>query len=61
MKHKSHELYAGLIHRISKMFLHNWEDLINFNQVLGFSYLYTKSGHFSFKVTEFQGLPNISG
>ena len=41
------------------MLLHNWEDLVNFGQILGFSYLHTKSGNFSgtfsLKVLNFSG------
>lgn len=55
MEHESHKLYAGKIHRISKMRLHNWEDLVNFDHVLGFSYLHTKNGNFSLKLLNFKG------
>lgn len=50
MKHKSHQLYAGKIHRISKMLLHNREDLANFDQVLGVSNLHEKAANFSLKL-----------
>lgn len=50
MEHESHKLYAGQIHRISKMRLHNRKDLVNFAQVLGVGYLHTKSGNFSLKL-----------
>ena len=59
VKYKSHEPYTGQIHRISKMLLHNWEDLVNFDQVLGISNLHRKSCELFFKVTEFQGLLQI--
>ena len=56
MEHESHDLYACQIHRFSKMFLHNWEDLVNFDQVLGFSCLHTKSGNFSLKLLNLKDL-----
>ena len=44
MEHISHKLNTGQIHRISKMLLHNREDLVNFGQVLGISSLHRESG-----------------
>ena len=46
MKHISHKLYACQIHRISKILLHNREDLVNFDQVPGISSLHGKLGTF---------------
>lgn len=42
MEHISHKLNAGQIHGISKILLHNREDLVNFDQVLGISSLHRK-------------------
>lgn len=53
MEHISHKLNAGQIHRFSKILLHNREDLVNFDQVLGISSLHRKSGKLFFKVTNF--------
>ena len=44
MEHISHKLNAGQIHRFSKILLHNREDLVNFDQVLGVSSLHRESG-----------------
>ena len=55
MEHISHKLNASQIHRISKILLHNREDLVNFDQVLGISSLHRKSSELFFKVTDFQG------
>ena len=44
------------IHRFSKILLHNREDLVNFDQVLGISSLHRKSGALFFKATDFQEL-----
>ena len=44
MEHISHKLYAGKIHRNSKILLHNRADLANFNQILGISNLHRESG-----------------
>ena len=44
MEHISHKLNAGQIHRFSKILLHNREDLVNFDQVLGISSLHRESG-----------------
>lgn len=53
----SHQLYSGKIHSFSKMFLHNREDLVNFNQVPGISSFHgEKSPNFSFKLLIFRGL-----
>ena len=50
-----HELYTRQIHRFSKMCLHNREDLINFDQVLGSSSFHgEKSANFSFKLLIFR-------
>lgn len=59
MEHISHKLYAGQIHRISKILLHNREDLVNFDQVLGISSLHGKNSELFFKVTNSQGLLQI--
>ena len=59
MEHVSHKLYAGQIHRFSKILLHNREDLVNFDQVLGISSLHGKSSELFFKTTNFQGLLQI--
>jgi hypothetical protein len=51
----SHQLYSGKIHCFSKMFLHNREDLVNFDQVLGISSFHgEKSPNFSFKLLIFK-------
>ena len=52
MEHISHKLYAGKIHRNSKILLHNRADLANFNQILGISNLHRESSELFFKVTE---------
>ena len=44
MEHISHKLNASQIHRFSKILLHNREDLVNFDQVLGASSLHRKIG-----------------
>lgn len=44
MEHISHKLNASQIHRFSKILLHNREDLVNFDQVLGVSSLHRKRG-----------------
>lgn len=56
MDDKCHQLYAGEIHCFSKMLLHNREDLVNFDRVLGiFSNFHgEKSGNFSFKLLNFK-------
>ena len=51
----SHKLYAGQIHTLSKMLLHNREDLVNFDQVLGSCNFHgEKSPNFSFKLLIFK-------
>ena len=51
----SHQLYSGKIHCFSKMFLHNREDLVNFDQVLGSSNFHgEKRPNFSFKLLIFK-------
>ena len=55
MKHKGHQLYSCQIHCFSKMLLHNWEDLVNFDQVLGISSFHgEKRSNFSFKLLIFR-------
>ena len=50
-----HQLYTGKIHCFSKVFLHNREDLVNFDQVLGISSFHgEKSVNFSFKLLIFK-------
>ena len=44
MEHISHKLNTSQIHRFSKILLHNREDLVNFDQVLGASSLRRKIG-----------------
>lgn len=34
MKHERNELYITQIHRIPKILLHNWKDLVNFDKKL---------------------------
>lgn len=51
VKEHRHEFYAGQIHTLSKMLLHNRENLVNFDQVLGSSSFHgEKSPNFSFKL-----------
>ena len=51
VKEKRHELYARQIHTLSKMLLHNRENLVNFDQVLGISSFHVKKRlNFSFKL-----------
>ena len=51
VKHKGHQLYSCQIHCLSKMLLHNREDLVNFDQVLGCSNFHgEKLSNFSFKL-----------
>ena len=55
MEEQRHKLYASQIHIFSKMFLHNREDFVNFDQVLGFSSFHgEKSANFSFKLLIFK-------
>ena len=55
VKHKGHQLYSCQIHCFSKMLLHNWEDLVNFDQVLGSSDFHgEKRSNFSFKLLIFR-------
>ena len=55
VEEQRHKLYAGQIHTLSKMFLHNREDLINFERVLGNSSFHgEKSPNFSFKLLIFR-------
>ena len=55
MKEQRHELYACQIHTLSKMLLHNREDLVNFERVLGNSNFHgEKSANFSFKLLIFR-------
>lgn len=55
VKEQRHELYACQIHILSKMLLHNREDLVNFDRVLGSSNFHgEKSANFSFKLLIFR-------
>lgn len=55
VEEQSHKLYAGQIHILTKMLLHNREDLVNFDQVLGISSFHgEKSPNFSFKLLIFK-------
>ena len=55
VEEQRHELYACQIHTLSKMLLHNREDLINFDQVLGISNFHVKKRqNFSFKLLIFR-------
>ena len=55
MKKICHELYTRQIHCLPKMLLHNREDLVNFDQVLGISSFHgEKSPNFSFKLLNFR-------
>ena len=55
VEEQRHELYACQIHTLSKMLLHNREDLVNFDQVLGISSFHgEKSPNFSFKLLIFR-------
>ena len=55
VEEQSHKLYASQIHTLSKMFLHNRKDLINFDQVLGISSFHVKKRlNFSFKLLIFR-------
>jgi len=49
-----HQLYADKIHSFPRMFLHNWEDLVNFDQLLGVSGFHgEKRSNLSFKLLTF--------
>jgi hypothetical protein len=51
MEQQRHKFYACKIHVLSKMVLHNREDLVNFDQVLGISSFHVKKrSTFSFKL-----------
>lgn len=55
VEEQRHELYACQIHTLSKMLLHNREDLVNFERVLGNSSFHgEKSPNFSFKLLIFR-------
>lgn len=55
VKEHRHKLYACQIHTLSKMLLHNREDLVNFERVLGSSNFHgEKSANFSFKLLIFR-------
>jgi hypothetical protein len=55
VEEQRHKLYACRIHTLSKMFLHNREDLINFDQVLGISSFHVKKRQtFFFKLLIFK-------
>ena len=55
VKEHRHKLYACQIHTLSKMLLHNREDLVNFDRVLGSSNFHgEKSPNFSFKLLIFR-------
>lgn len=60
MEEQRHEFYACQIHILSKMLLHNREDLVNFDQVLGISSFHEKKRrNFSFKLLNFRDFYNI--
>ena len=55
MEQQRHKFYACQIHVLSKVLLHNREDLVNFDQVLGIrSFHGVKSANFSFKLLNFK-------
>ena len=55
MEQQRHKFYACQIHVLSKMVLHNREDLVNFDRVLGISSFHgEKSPNFSFKLLNFK-------
>ena len=55
VEEQRHKLYACQIHILSKMLLHNREDLVNFDQVLGISSFHEKKRrNFSFKLLNFR-------
>ena len=55
VEEQRHKLYASQIRTLSKMFLHNREDLVNFDQVLGISSFHEKKPrNFSFKILIFR-------
>ena len=55
VEEQNHKLYAGQIHTLSKMLLHNRADLVNFDQVLGSSNFHREeSPNFSFKLLVFK-------
>lgn len=56
VEQQRHKFYACQIHTLSKVLLHNREDLVNFDQVLGISSFHgEKSTNFSFKLLNFRG------
>ena len=56
MNHESHQLDACKIDIISEMFFQEWQDLVNFERVLGVSKIHDEKRELFFKFTEFQGL-----
>ena len=55
VEQQRHKFYACQIHTLSKVLLHNREDLVNFDQVLGISSFHgEKSPNFSFKLLNFR-------
>lgn len=55
MEKERHKFYSCQIHGFSTMLLHNREDLVNFDQVLGISSFHgEKSANFSFKLLIFR-------
>lgn len=55
VEQQRHKFYACQIHTLSKVLLHNREDLVNFDQVLGISSFHgEKSANFSFKLLNFR-------
>lgn len=55
MEEQRHKFYARQINTLSEMLLHNREDLVNFDQVLGISSFHgEKSLNFSFKLLIFK-------
>lgn len=55
VEQQRHKFYARQIHTLFKVLLHNREDLVNFDQVLGISSFHgEKSPNFSFKLLNFR-------
>lgn len=57
MDDQCHQLYAGKIHGFSKMTLHNRQDLVNFDQILGIGNFHGKKRlNLSLKLVNFKNL-----
>ena len=55
MEQQRHKFYACQIHTLTKVLLHNREDLVNFDRVLEISSFHgEKSPNFSFKLLNFK-------